>query len=191
MTVFQDPEFNKRWAEICEAESRQPNGRRMFVTLYCHPVIGHLRIAKWLPKRNVSSADSDFLTMLADDLRYAKDLFVVENGPFEGHYQKVTDIESLTGETTKISIQAGNDSGFCPNCSANSNATDSKNETDPDFIEVPDSFSESDTEYEIIQNKARSQPQTSSRAENQKPKPKLDISSISNDANETLERRKC
>ena len=187
MTVFQDPEFNKRWAEICEAESRQPNGRRMFVTLYCHPVIGHLRIAKWLPKRNVSSADADFLTMLADDLRYAKDLFVVESGPFEGQYQKVTDIECLTRGTTKISIRSGDDSGYCPNCSNNSNVGD-KNESDPDFIEVPD-FSESDTEYELIAA-AKARPQTSSCVQNEKSKPELDVSSISNETNDTLERRK-
>ena len=137
MSVFQDPEFNKRWADILDRESQQPNGRRMFMTLYCHPVIGHLRVAKWLPKRNVANSDTGFLTMLSDDLRYANELFVIEDGEFEGHYLKVADALAVTNNATKIIVTNGDDSGYCRNCSVNSNESSNKvSDLDPDFVEI-------------------------------------------------------
>ena len=185
MTVFQDPEFKKQWADIAEQESKQPNGRRMFMTVYCHPVIGHLRVAKWLPKRNVCGSDSEFLTMLSDDLRYADDLFVIENGPFEGHYQKVTDAESITGNATKITDPGNNDSGFCPNCSNNSTNLEPRvSESDPSFVEI-DEFTDSDTDYQALAESKR--PQTSSKGPCAQDRPSLEQSTIEND---TLERRK-
>ena len=182
MSVFQDPEFRRQWADIADRESRQPNGRRMFMTLYIHPVIGHLRVAKWLPKRNVCGSDSEFLTMLSDDLRYADDLFVIEDGPFEGHYQKVTDADSINGNPTKITTPNPNDSGFCANCSNNSRSM--ANGSDPDFVEIHD-FTDSDSEYQALAEAAR--PQTSSAAQDADARPSLDVSTIEND---TLERRK-
>lgn len=186
MSVFQDPEFKRRWASICELEGKQPNGRRMFMMLYCHPVIGHLRVAKWLPKRNICGADTEFLTMLADDLRYANDLFVIEDGPHEGHYQKVTDADSITGNATKIQVSGNNDSGFCPNCSNSSNVSRPKiDDSDPSFVEIDD-FSDSDSEYQVLQEANR--PQTSSKTQDAQEKPVLEQSTINKD--DTLERRK-
>ena len=185
MTVFQDPEFKKEWAAIAELESKQPNGRRMFMTLYCHPVIGHLRIAKWLPKRNVCGSDSEFLTMLSDDLRYGDGLFVIESGPFEGHYQKVTDAESISGNATKLRTSEYDDSGFCPNCTNNSNVSALKiDDSDPDFVEIQE-FTDSDTDYQALQEASRRQ--TSSKEPEAKEKPDLDESSIRDDS---LEQRK-
>ena len=182
--VFQDPEFRQKWAEIADLEGKQPNGRRMFMTLYIHPVIGHLRVAKWLPKRNICGSDSEFLTMLSDDLRYENGLFAIEDGPFQGHYLKVTDADSISGNATKIQPNGGNDSGFCPNCSNNSSATRVATEADPDFIEIDD-FSDSDTEYQVLQE--ASKPKTSSKTSEASERPSLDVSAIAND---TLERRK-
>lgn len=184
MSVFQDPEFKRQWAHIAELESKQPNGRRMFMTLYCHPVIGHLRVAKWLPKRNICGSDSEFLVMLSDDLRYGNDLFVIEGGPFEGHYQKVTDADTISGDATKISISGNDDSGFCPNCSQNATNPTKVNESDPDFVEIED-FSDSDTEYQTLA--AKNRPQTSSKGPSAPDRPSLEESNINEDS---LERRK-
>ena len=184
MSVFQDPEFKRQWAHIAELESKQPNGRRMFMTLYCHPVIGHLRVAKWLPKRNICGADAEFLTMLSDDLRYAGDLFVIENGPFIGHYHKVTDADSITGNATKIPTASGDDSGFCANCSQNrTNST--RVETEPSFVEIDD-FTDSDTDYQDLMA-SQNRPQTSSKTSNGPDRPSLEESSITDEA---IERRK-
>ena len=184
-SVFSDPEFRQKWAEIAELEGKQPNGRRMFMTLYVHPVIGHLRVAKWLPKRNICGSDSEFLTMLSDDLRYENGLFAIENGPFQGHYLKVTDADSISGNATKITTDGGNDSGFCHNCSNNSQGSaQAPVEADPDFIEIDD-FTDSDTEYQVLQE--ANKPQTSSKATETTGRPSLDVSTIEND---TLERRK-
>ena len=184
MTVFQDPEFKKRWADILDRQAQQINGRRMFMIIYCHPIIGHLRIAKWLPKRNVAGSDSEFLTMLSDDLRYADDIFVIEKGEFMGHYQKVTDTLMVTNNATKLIVTNGDDSGICRNCSINSTESEAKTNADPDFVEIPD-FSESDTEYEALVQAAKNN-QTSSRATNAASKPDLDVSTIDDE----LERRK-
>ena len=184
MTVFQDPEFKRQWADIADLEGKQPNGRRIFMTVYCHPVIGHLRVAKWLPKRNICGSDSEFLTMLSDDLRYEDNLFVIDSGPFEGHYQKVTDADSITGNATKISSTGGNDSGFCANCSQNVTNSSKVDESNPDFVEIED-FTDSDTDYRALAESKRQQ--TSSKEPEAPERPTLDESNIQNDA---LERRK-
>ena len=187
VSVFGDPEFRKRWAEILDKQSQQPNGRRIFMQVYPHPVIGLLRVAKWLPKRNICQQDQEFLTMLADDLRYNNELFVVENGPFEGHYQKVQEVELFHEQATKLSIPL-NDSGFCPNCSGNTTKTDG---SDPDFVEVvEDDFTDSDTDYRtwIEQNAKKNERPTSTQVEGTSaPAPSLDASSIASDS---LEKRK-
>ena len=149
ISVMESPDFKAKWAAILETQSQQSNGRRLFMQLYFHPIMGSLRVAKWLPKRNVCDQDQVFLTQMADDLRFDDGTFVIEGGPHEGHYRKVTDIDCISSKTTKIETSTNNDSGFCPNCSASFG----QNQTDPDFVEID--FTESDSEYEQLAEQAR------------------------------------
>ena len=191
--ILLEPEFNKRWAEILDLQSHQPNGRRMFMTVYVHPVMGTLRVCKWLPKRNVSQQDQTFLVQSADDLRYRNDVYVIENGPNAGFYKKLfdLDIENMDIDATKLCGASCDDSGVCVNNSAISGQSDpSSDKSEPEFVEI--SFSESDTEYENIQAMVRKtekvQIATSSTNKSGDASPaSLDVSSISND---TLEKRK-
>ena len=160
VSVMESQEFKDRWADILEAQSQQPNGRRIFMQIYPHPIMGLVRIAKWLPKKNICEQDHVFLTQTADDLRYDEGTFVVENGPFEGHYRKITDTDCISVKTTKMEIRNSNDSGFCANCSV----PQEPEQYDPEFVEIEFSGSD-DSEYERLAQKAREKHATSTKIE--------------------------
>ena len=148
-SITESPEFKQKWADILEAQSQQPNGRRIFMQVYPHPIMGLVRIAKWMPKRNVCEEDQVFLTQMADDLRFDEGTFIIENGPHGGHYRKINDVDCISAKTTKLDVSGNNDSGFCPNCSVSTG----QNRSDQDFVELD--FTESDSEYEHLAEQAR------------------------------------
>lgn len=143
LSIMESQDFRDKWAAILEAQSQQSNGRRLFMQIYMHPIIGSIRIAKWLPKKNICEEDQVFLTQMADDLRFDEGTFIIEDGPHNGHYKKINDLDGISSKTTKINVSSNNDSGFCPNCSASLGQS-----TEAEFVEVD--FSESDSEYERL-----------------------------------------
>jgi len=172
ITIFENPEFRQKWADILEHQSRQPNGRKLFMTIYPHPILGHIRIAKWMQKRNVCMEDHGFLTMTADDLRCANDIFAIEAGQYQGYYRKISDFEPDIKNTIVLNASTFNDSGV-------DGVVNDKNEgSDPDFVEITDDFTDSETEYEAIMKKNSSIVKTSTRNDDGQQKPTLDESEI-------------
>ena len=172
ISIFENPEFRQKWADILERQSRQPNGRKLFMTVYFHPILGHVRVAKWLPKRNVCMGDQGFLIMTADDLRCTNDVFAIESGQYQGYYRKVSDFEPDMKDTIILNASTFNDSGV-------DGVTNNKNGgSDPEFVEITDEFTDSETEYEALMKKNSSLVKTSTKDDNGQQKPSLDESDI-------------
>ena len=185
-TILLDPEFNEKWAAILEAQSKQTNGRRMFMTLYFHPVMCMLRVCKWLPKRNICETDQTFLVQAADDLRYQNEVFLIEQGQFQGYYKRAGDLTIPESKTIKMDITA-NDSGLCVNCSTQSVSMSAASE--PEFVEITD-FTDSESEYQNIMEKKQKEKQAATSSQTGSVDNAMESLSLSDIPNDTLEKRK-
>ena len=179
ISCMMEPEFNRRWAEILDLEATQVNGRRTYMTVYVHPVMCTIRIAKWCPKLNVCNEDQVSLTQAADDLRFEQRLFVVEHGNNSGYYHKCNGEACwMDQEPTKLNISStSDDSAFCSNCSGGVNTS-----TDTDFSQDSE-FERLTAELNLRQaKKSDKQPTadqvTSSKTDIGDERPQLEVSTI-------------
>ena len=87
--VLNEPKFTADWAKIVDVQSEQKdNVRRLYMTIYVHPLIGSIRICKWTPARNVVTSDQQFLSQFSDLLKFDCGLFAVEKGAHKGYYHR-------------------------------------------------------------------------------------------------------
>ena len=172
--ILHEPKFTEAWAKIVDIQSEQrDNVRRLYMVLYVHPLIGTIRIAKWLPARNVHTEDNVYLTQFSDLLKFDSGLFAVDAGSHKGYYHRCRGLCWNDREATILNTPSQYDSAY--------DTTMGSNDQTPIVVEDDNDkeFSESDDDAFIKAGQAARQgAKTSSTSSNAPPPAEPPMSTI-------------